>query len=115
MEGKLQLRYRVWLIGLRNKNDEPNYTYNHEYTRHFFRQSVNSGRCVALNQHYKSFISGKVFEIISEELNVNGNVCEIVDKYFEYTNKHRKIIENEYDAQLKDYRDVDEEDRTKHI
>ena len=39
---------------------------------------------------------------MSQELGVNGNICEILDKYFEYTNKHRKIIEDEYDSQFKD-------------
>ena len=34
---------------------------------------------------------------MSQELNVIGNKCEISDKYFEYTSKHRKIKEDEYD------------------
>ena len=57
-----------------------------------------------------------MFIIISKELNGNGNdnVCELIDKNFEYTNKQRKIIEDEYDSQFKDYRDNDEE-RTEHI
>ena len=56
-----------------------------------------------------------MFKIISKELNVNGNVCEILEKIFEYTNKHRKIGENEYDAQFNDYRDNDDEERNEHI
>ena len=58
-----------------------------------------------------------MFNNISKELNVNGNdiVCEIIDKYFEYTNKQRKIIEDENDSQFNDYRDNDEEERTEHI
>ena len=58
-----------------------------------------------------------MFNIISKELNVNGNdnVCEIKDKYFEYTNKQRKIIEDEYDSKFEDYRDIDVEERTEHI
>ena len=85
--------------------------------RHFVRQSIKGGRCSALNQYYKSNISQEVFNIISKELNVNGNdnVCEIIDKYFEYTNKQRKIIEDEYDSKFKDYRDIDVEERTEHI
>ena len=104
---------------LREENDEPIYTYNDEYMRHFVRQSIKGGRCSALNQYYKSNISQEVFNI-SKELNlskddVNDNVCEIIDKYFEYTNEQRKIIENEYDSQFNDYRDIDEEERTEHI
>ena len=102
---------------LRDENDEPIYTYNDEFMRHFVRKSIKGGRCSALNQYYKSNISKEVFNIISEELGVNNNdnVCEIIDKYFEYTNAKRKIIEDEYNSQFKDYRDIDEEERTEHI
>ena len=48
-----------------------------------------------------------MLNINSKELDNNGNVCENLEKYFEYTNKHRKIIENEYDSQFYDYRDND--------
>ena len=64
---------------------------------------------------FESNISDKVFNFISKELDINGNVCEILERYFEYTNKHRKITENEYDSQFNDYRDNGEEERTKHI
>ena len=66
---------------LRDENDEPIYTYNDEFMRHFVRQSIKGGRCSALNQYYKSNIAQEVFNIISKELNVNGNdnVCEIMD------------------------------------
>ena len=102
---------------LRDENDEPIYTYNDEFMRHFVRKSIKGGRCSALNQYYKSNISQEVFNIISKELNVNGNdnVCEIIDKYFEYTNEQGKIIEDEYDSKFKDYRDFDVEERTEHI
>ena len=60
---------------LRDESDEPIYTYNDDFMRHFVRQSIKRGRCSALNQHYKSKISDEVFNIISKELNVNGNVC----------------------------------------
>ena len=81
--------------GLRDENDEHFYTYNDEFMRHFVRQSIEDGRYAALNQCYKSTFSDEVFNIISKELNVDGKICEILDKYFEYTNKHRKIIEDE--------------------
>ena len=35
--------------------------------------------------------------------------------YFEYTDKHTKIIENEYVSQYKDYRDINQEERTNYI
>ena len=102
---------------LRDESDEPIYTYNDEFMRHFVRQSIKGGRCSALNQYYKSNISQEVFNIISKELNVNDNdnVCEIMNKYFEYTNEQRKIIEDKYDLKFNDYRDIDVEERTEHI
>ena len=102
---------------LREENDEPIYTYNVEFMRHFVRQSIKGGRCSALNQYYKANFSQEVFNIISKELNVNGNdsVCEIINKNFENTNEERKILEDEYDSQINDYRDTDEEERTEHI
>ena len=103
---------------LRDESDEPIYTYNDEFMRYFVRQSIKGGRCSALNQYYKSNISQEVFNIISKELNIddiNDIVCEIIDKYFEYTNEQRNILEDEYDSNFKDYRDIDEEERTEHI
>ena len=102
---------------LREEIDKPIYTYNDEFMRHFVRQSIKGGRCSALNQFYKSHILQEVFNIISKELNVNGNdnVCEIINKYFEYTNEKRKILEDEYDSHFNDYRDNDGQERTEHI
>ena len=72
--------------------------------RHLVKRSIKDGRCAALNQYYQSSISDEVFIIISKELGVIGNMCAILDKYFEYTNQRKKIIENENDSQFKDYR-----------
>ena len=99
----------------RDENDELIYTYNDEYMRHFVKQSIKRGRCSALNQYCKSNNPGEVLDIISKELDNKGNVCEILDKCFEYTNKHRKRIENENDSHFNDCRDKDEEERTEHI
>ena len=102
---------------LRDESDEPIYTYNDEFMRHFVRKSIKGGRCSALNQYYRSNISQEVFNYISKELNVNGkdNACEILNKYFEHTNEQRKIIEDEYDSKFNDYRDNDEEVRIEHV
>ena len=100
---------------LRDENDESIYTCNDDFMRHFVRQSIKGGRCSALNQYYKSDISDEVLNNISKELDINGNVWEILEKYFENTNKHRKIIEKVYDSQFTDNRQNDEEERTEHI
>ena len=100
---------------LRGENDEPIYTYNVDSMRHFVRKSIKGGRCGIFNQYYISSISDEVFNTISEQLNIQGNKCEVMEKYFEYTYKHRKIIENEYDSQFDDYRDINQEGRTNYI
>ena len=58
---------------LRDESDEPIYTYNDEFMRHFVRKSIKGGRCSALNQYYKSNISKEVFNIISKELNIDDD------------------------------------------
>ena len=83
--------------------------------RHFVRQSIKGGRCSALIQYSQSTMWDEVFFIISKEINVNGNTCEVLDKYLEYTNKKRKIIEDEYDSQYKDYGDINQEDKEKYL
>ena len=100
---------------LRDENDEPIYTYNDEYMRHFVRKSIKGGRCASYNQYYISSVSEEVFKIISQELNDKGNICELLGKYIEYTNEQAEIIESEKDSQFKDYRDNDEEEKTEHI
>ena len=56
-----------------------------------------------------------MFNIVSKELNVQCKLCEVIEKYFEYTNKHRKLLENVYDSQFDDYRGVNQEERAKYI
>ena len=104
-----------YFISLRDENNEPIYTYTDPFMRHFVRRRKEGGRCVASYHYYESIISDKKFNIISKELNVNGKICDISDKYFEYTNKHRKIIEDENNSKFDNYRDYVEEERTKHV
>ena len=56
-----------------------------------------------------------MFNNFSKELNVNGKLLEILEKYFEYTKKLKKMIENEFQSQIKDYRDIDEKEKTNYI
>ena len=82
---------------LRDENDDPIYTYTDTFMRNFVRKAIKGGRCNAFNQHYKSEISDEVFNIICKELNVNGNICEILEKYFEFLNKYEKQYAKEFD------------------
>ena len=83
--------------------------------RKFVRKSIKGGRCNAFNQHYKSEISDEVFNIISEALNVSGNVCDILEKYFEFLNKHEKEYAKEFDSKYDDYRDIDQKEKEKYV
>ena len=65
---------------LRDESDEPIFTYTDPIMGKFERKAIKGGRCTAFSQHYKSENSDEVFKIISKELNVNGNICDILEK-----------------------------------
>ena len=66
---------------MRDENDEPIYTYNDKYMRWFVGQSIKGGRVCAFNQYYRSKICDEVLKILSEKLNVKGNVYDIIEAY----------------------------------
>ena len=78
---------------LRTEQDEPIYTYNDKYMRHFVRRAAYAGRVCAFNQYYKSKICDNILNIISKELNVDGNTYEKIEAYMKYKNEHFKIFE----------------------
>ena len=103
---------------LRDENNEPIYTYTDPFMRNFVRKAIKGGRCNAFNQYYKSEISDEVFNIISEELNVDNdgsNVCDILEKYFEFLNKYEKEYEKEFDSKYNDYRDINPKEKEKYV
>ena len=84
--------------------------------RIFAGKTIKGGKCNAFIQHYKSEISDEVFNIISKELNVDGNVCcNILEKYFEFLNKHEKDYEKEFDSKYDHYRDFDQKETEKYV
>ena len=92
----------------RDENDEPIYTYTDPFMRNFVRKSIKGGRCNAFKKHYKSEGSDEVFDIISKELNINGNISEFIEKYFEFLNEHEKQYTKEFDSKFDDYKDIDQ-------
>ena len=56
-----------------------------------------------------------MFNFSSTELNVNGNVCEILDEHFEYIHKHRKVLEDKVDSHLEAFRNNNIEEKIKYI
>ena len=89
MKNRLTLPSLVnnFLNSLRKENDEPIQTYTNPFMRNCARQSIKRGRCADFNQRYKSEISDEVFDFIPENLNVNGNICDRLEKYFEFLYK----------------------------
>ena len=99
----------------RDENDEPIYTYTNPFMRNFVRKAIKGGRCNAFIQHYKSEISDEVFNIISKELNVNSNICKILEKSFKFLNKYEKQYAKEFDSKNDDYRDNDQKEKEKNV
>ena len=83
--------------------------------RWFVRQSKKGGRVCAFNQYYKSKSCDDVLKILSEELNVKGNVYDIIEAYMNYKNKHLKFIKEDYESKFNDYRNLDEEEKEKYL
>ena len=100
---------------LRDENDEPIYTYTEPFMRNFVRKTIKGGRCIAFNQHYKSEISDEVFNIISKELKFNGNICNLLENYFEFLIKYEKQYGKEFDSNYDDYRDINQKEKTNYI
>ena len=100
---------------LRDENDEPIYTYTDPFMRNFVRKAIKGGRCNAFNQHYKSEISDEAFNIISKELNVNGDICDLLEKYFNILNKYEKQYGKEFDSRYDDYRHINEKEKENYV
>ena len=100
---------------LGDENDERNYTYTDLFMRNFVRKTIKGGRCNAFNQHYKSEFSNEVFNNISKELNVNGDICDVLENYFEFLNKNEKQYAKEFDSKHDDYRDIDQKEKTEYM
>ena len=56
-----------------------------------------------------------MFNIISKALNVNGNICEILEEYFDFLNKYEKQYTEEFDSKYDDYRDIDQKEKTEYV
>ena len=57
----------------------------------------------------------ELFNIISKELDVNGNLCDLLERYFKLLNKYEKQYAKEFDSKYDDYRDIDQKEKTDYI
>ena len=65
----------------------------------------------AFNQYYKSKIWDDILNIISEELNVQGNIFDNIELYMDFKNEHYKIFEKEDENQFDDCRNEKVEEK----
>ena len=79
--------------GFRDENDEHIYTYTDPFMRNFVCNSIKGGRCNAFIQHYKSEISDEVFKIISKKIDNNGNICDLLERCFEFLSKYENAMQ----------------------
>ena len=56
-----------------------------------------------------------MFSFNSKKLNVVGNECDILEKYFEFLNKYEKEYGKEFDSKYDDYRDIDQKEKEKYF
>ena len=92
---------------LRDENDEPIYSLTDTIIRSIVGHRKKWGRCDAFNQHYKSEVSDEAFNIISKEINVNGNINEILEQCFKYEKQYAKVFESKYIEN----RDIDQREK----
>ena len=101
---------------LRTEENEPIYTYNDKCMRWSVPQSIKGGRVCAFSQYYKSEkICDDILKIISENLNIRGNIYDITEAYLNDKNKRFNTHEKEYENQYKDYRDENVEEKGKFV
>ena len=56
-----------------------------------------------------------MFNFISKEINVSDNICEILQKYFEFLNKNEKQYAKEFDSKYDEYRDIGQQEKTEYV
>ena len=92
---------------LGTEEDESIYTYNDNYMRRFLRQSTKRGRVCAFYQYYESKVRDDKLKIISEELNVNDIIYDILEARLNYKNDPLGLFGKDYESIIHDYRNED--------
>ena len=72
-----------------------------------FKTINQSNSNCAFSQYYRSEICDDISKLLSEELNVEGNVYDKIEAYSKYKKKHYDIIRKEYEMEFVDYRKKD--------
>ena len=56
-----------------------------------------------------------MFNIISKELNISGNICDILEEYLKFLNKYEIQYTKEFDSNYDDYREIDQKETEKYV
>ena len=68
--------------------------------RWFVRQSIKGGRVCAFNQYYKSKTCDDILKVLAKELNVEGNIYDVIQAYLSYKKKLSKMTEKENEEKI---------------
>ena len=88
--------------------DEPNYTYSHQYTRHFIREACYGGTVGAKIQGFRSTLHTEILEIIQKQLKSNSQgICKLKHEY----RKDKKVFRGKYGNEYEKMTGADEDHR----
>ena len=79
--------------------------------RNFVRNSNKGGFCNAFDQHYKSEVSDEIPNFSSKKRNVNGNICDLLEKFFKLLCNYGKLYAKDFDLKCDDYRDIKQKEK----
>ena len=74
----------------RDEIDDYIYTYTSPFMKNFVKQSIKEADLMHLI-NIKNLKLHQVFKIVSKKLDVNGNIRETLEKYFEFLNKYEGL------------------------
>ena len=53
--------------------------------------------------------------MISKELNINSNICDFLERYFQFLNNCEKLYAKVFDSKFEDYRGIIQKEQTDYI
>ena len=98
-----------YIIRLRVECVEPTLTCRDKNMKWFVRQSFKKGRWTGFNRSFKYKNGDRVFENVSEKINVKGTICDVPEVYDEGMGKKSETRDKEYDSIFQENRRNDVE------
>ena len=57
----------------------------------------------------------RFIKIFPKKLNVNGNICDLLEKCFEFLGKYEKLDAKEFHSKYEDYRGINQKAKSDYI